>query len=119
VIGIPFPITIPDTVDKYTLIISQSTGTQNVNNQHFVVKQNFPNPAFGSTVIEYNMPHAAKVEFRLFDVLGKELEAKPLTAKQGTNTIRLEARNYEPGIYMYSIKYGDAVVTRRLMIGKK
>ncbi len=119
VIGIPFPITIPDTVSKYTLVISQQTGVQIVKNRNLEVNQNFPNPSVTATTIEFTVPNAALADFKLYNVLGKELYSRTVSARAGKNTINFETRDYEPGIYMYTIKAGDAVVTRRLMIGRK
>jgi hypothetical protein len=51
--------------------------------------------------------------------LGKQLLNKKYQAKPGKNIIELDVREFEDGIYMYTIKTGNTVVTRRMVISKK
>ena len=119
ILGFPATITQTETMNDYTFVINGPVATHQISAKNVDIKQNFPNPAIDKTTIDFIVPNTTAAEFTLFNVLGKEILKRRISAKQGKNTIELNVRDYEDGIYMYSIKTGSTVVTRRMVINKK
>jgi hypothetical protein len=117
--GFPIQSTQTETLNDYVFIIDGPLSVGWAKGKSLELKPNFPNPAVSKTSIDYIVPTAAIAEFRLFNVLGKELLNKNFKAKPGKNTIELDVREFEDGIYMYSIKTGNTVMTRRMVISRK
>ena len=114
-----FPVAVDDTITDYTFVVNPPTSVQNVNPKSLEVNQNFPNPAINKTSIDFVVQNATTAELKIYNVLGKEILTTKYNAKPGKNTIELDVREFEDGLYMYSLKTGNAVTTRRMVIGKK
>jgi hypothetical protein len=78
--------------------------------------QNSPNPVRGgATTIAYQLPQAAEVSLRLYDVTGREV-AVLASGRQdrGRHEVRLRTERFPRGIYYYVLKAGGGHVTRRM-----
>jgi len=86
---------------------------------HYSLKQNYPNPFNSSTMIEYSLPKAGKVELRLYDVSGRVIETL-INAKQtaGNHRLTFDASKYASGVYFYRLQAGDFVKTNKMVVMK-
>lgn len=85
--------------------------------ESYSLAQNYPNPFNPSTVIEYSVPTAGDVNLAVFDLLGREvrtLVSGPVTA--GVHRVRFDARDLASGVYLYRLRAGDFVQTRKLTL---
>ena len=114
-----FPVSQTDTLTGYTFVVNAPVSVNSVKASNLELKQNYPNPALGKTSIEFIVPNATTADFKLFNVLGKEIVTRKYNARQGKNIIEIDTREFEDGIYMYSVKTGNTVLTRRMVISKK
>jgi alpha-tubulin suppressor-like RCC1 family protein len=83
------------------------------------LSQNYPNPFNPSTVISYQLPVNSKVELRVFDVLGREvamLVNERMTP--GYHKVTFDAGNLASGMYIYRLKAGNTVITKKLTLIK-
>ncbi len=81
--------------------------------------QNYPNPFNPSTVIRYQLPVNSRVELRVFDMLGREVAMLVNGQVQaGHHQVTFEARNLASGMYIYRLKAGNKVITRKLTLIK-
>jgi hypothetical protein len=81
--------------------------------------QNYPNPFYNSTTIQYQLPHDGKVKLAIYDLAGKEIkilvnEAKPA----GVYKINFEAGKLSSGTYLCKIQCGDINKTKELIVLK-
>ncbi|MFC1724587.1 FlgD immunoglobulin-like domain containing protein [candidate division KSB1 bacterium] len=90
----------------------------------FGIKQNFPNPFNPSTQIKYQLPEAASVTIKVYNILGKEIRTL-VNAKEsaGYKTVMWDGldNNGVPvasGIYLYRIKAGQFNATKRMVFIK-
>jgi hypothetical protein len=83
----------------------------------FAVAQNYPNPFNPSTTISYQLPMVTYVTLKVFDVLGREV-ATLVDGLEGPGykSVRLEAHNLASGTYLYQIRAGAFVSTRRFVL---
>jgi len=85
----------------------------------FTLSQNYPNPFNPSTKIKYSVPQTSKVQIKVFDVLGNEIETlineeKPV----GTYQFTWYAENLPSGVYFYQLKAGEFVQTKKMLLLK-
>jgi hypothetical protein len=87
--------------------------------KEFNLSQNYPNPFNPVTTIQFNLPQKSSVELKIFDVLGNEVativnEEKPA----GTHSIEFNASELTSGVYLYTIKAGSFVETKKMILMK-
>jgi photosystem II stability/assembly factor-like uncharacterized protein len=87
----------------------------------YSLMQNYPNPFNPATVIKYSVKENTHVLLKVFDMLGREVatlldDQKPA----GTYTINFDAAaaGLSSGTYFYTIKAGDFVKTKKMLLLK-
>lgn len=106
------PITVPDT------IVSVRTLAAEIPSDYYL-GQNYPNPFNPSTTIEFGLPKSENVKLIVYDLLGRvvaELVNENLNA--GNYKVKFDATNLASGIYFYTLKAGDFITTKKLMLMK-
>ena len=94
-------------------------GRQQSSLSKFDAGQNSPNPFSDYTQIEFTSPSQGFVEFKIVNLLGKEIFHRVVETETGRNSIRFEAEDFLPGVYIYSLSNGSQTITRRMVISKK
>ena len=106
------------------------------NPQNFALYQNYPNPFNPTTVINYAIPSiqcrdainrvstsgssgSVQVSLKVYDVLGREV-ATLVNSKQtpGKYSVQFNASNLPSGIYFYTLRAGDFIQTRKMVLMK-
>lgn len=85
----------------------------------FKLEQNYPNPFNPSTTIKFSIPEASFVKITITDLLGREIESlvnDELSA--GNYKVDFNASELASGIYLYTIKAGNHIQTRKMMLLK-
>ncbi|MCF6268735.1 MAG: T9SS type A sorting domain-containing protein [Melioribacteraceae bacterium] len=85
----------------------------------YQLSQNYPNPFNPSTKITYQIPDSGLVTLKVYDVLGREV-AELVNSEQPTGkyTVTLNGANLSSGIYFYTMRAGDFVATKKLLLLK-
>lgn len=85
----------------------------------FALSQNYPNPFNPSTTINYQLAQKAKVELRVYDMIGKEIASLVNEVQDaGYYKVQLDANNLASGVYFYRIKAGKFTETKRMILIK-
>jgi hypothetical protein len=88
--------------------------------QEITLYQNYPNPFNSRSVIKYHIPQSSQVSLKLFDVLGREVATLVDGLRTaGTYEVEINAnalRGLSSGIYIYQLKAGSVVKTRKLVV---
>lgn len=84
----------------------------------FSVSQNTPNPAKHFTQISFNLAKSAPVTIKIANVIGNEVYSNSVAGKSGLNTISVNVSNFEPGMYFYTIRDSELVVTKRMIVDR-
>jgi len=85
----------------------------------YMLFQNYPNPFNPTTNIKYSIPQKSFVTLKVYDILGKEIDALVHEEKQvGSYEINFNATNLSSGIYFYKIQAGDFTDTKKLILIK-
>jgi len=85
----------------------------------FVLEQNYPNPFNPSTTIKYTLAEKSDVSLNVYDILGNEVATLVnATQEAGNYEINFNASNLASGLYLYKIKAGNFVSTKKMMLLK-
>jgi hypothetical protein len=89
----------------------------------YSLEQNYPNPFNPSTVISFNIPEDGHVELRVFDITGSEVamlvnEFRAAGEYNVLFNIQQQNVNYPSGVYMYQLKAGSKVFSKKMMMIK-
>ena len=85
----------------------------------FHLDQNYPNPFNPTTAIPFSVAAAGPVSLAVYNVLGQEVAVlvdEPLAA--GNYTADFRADGLPSGVYLYRLKAGSTVVTRKMLLAK-
>jgi flagellar hook assembly protein FlgD len=84
--------------------------------------QNAPNPFMGTTRISFSLPAEQEVRIRVYDVMGREVATlMDSKADAGKHSVTWNGRGSSghraaPGVYWYSLRAGEEVLTRRMVL---
>ena len=81
-----------------------------------VLGQNEPNPAVTVTRIPYSVPEPGRVTLGVENALGQLVYTDVQEAESGDNHFLLNANELPAGVYFYSIRYNDTVLTRKMVV---
>ncbi|OGU34476.1 MAG: hypothetical protein A2068_02095, partial [Ignavibacteria bacterium GWB2_35_6b] len=85
----------------------------------FALNQNYPNPFNPSTTIEFALPQSSNVKLVVYDILGRTVASLVnCDLNAGYHKINFNASNLSSGVYFYSIKAGDFISVKKLMLLK-
>ncbi len=119
----------------YILRYEKTDDVENSENEilaSFELKQNYPNPFNPTTTISYSIPSViarstamagtqsvVNVALTVYNALGQKI-ATLVNKKQaaGNYTVRFDARDLPSGIYFYTLRAGDFVATKKMILMK-
>jgi len=85
----------------------------------FRLSQNYPNPFNPTTVIEFTMLKSGPASLIVYDLLGREVKVLVNgTMDAGTYKATFDARDLTGGTYFYTLKSGDASITKKMVLVK-
>ena len=85
----------------------------------YTLSENYPNPFNPTTTIEYQVPTDSKVNLKIIDILGRDIETlvdEEVTA--GKHKVIFDASSLSSGIYIYQLRTNDKIITRKMMLLK-
>jgi len=113
VLYIPFPTA------GYRIVVHNPIGIPPISETKFDVSQNLPNPALNKTNIYVNLQHAGNFTLKISNLVGNEMLKETIMGKKGFNTVNIDASQFAPGIYFYSVSDGENSITKRMVVDRK
>ena len=90
--------------------------------ENFVLNQNYPNPFNPVTTISYELPEAAVVNLKMYDILGKEvIELVNDYKEAGRHEITFNSSSVNgltSGVYFYKVTAGSFTAVKKMQILK-
>ncbi|MCX6170297.1 MAG: T9SS type A sorting domain-containing protein [Ignavibacteriales bacterium] len=87
--------------------------------EKYDLTQNYPNPFNPTSTIRYDIPKTGFVNISVYDILGREIKVLVNEVKNpGHFEIVFDARELASGIYFYTIKAGDFVQSKKMILMK-
>lgn len=97
--------------------VSVRRGTEMVDG--FALSQNYPNPFNPTTTINYTIPEAAFVTFKVYDLLGREVATLVNGVQSaGDQSVTFNAANLPSGVYMYVMEADGYRFANKMMLMK-
>ncbi len=85
----------------------------------FALYQNYPNPFNPVTTVKFDLPKEGNVKLVVYDLNGKEVVTLVNDVlKAGVYNISFDGANLSTGVYMYSLKTGDFMDTKKMTLIK-
>ena len=85
----------------------------------YKLEQNYPNPFNPNTTIKFSIPKDVQVNLSVYNILGEKVkELKNEVIKPGYYEIEFYASTLVSGVYLYRIKAGDFVQTKKMILLK-
>jgi hypothetical protein len=82
----------------------------------FDLKAVFPNPAVNNAKIQFILGTPEAVTFKVYNLLGEEVDSQIIISQRGVNTINVNTSSYSEGMYLYSINNGSEILTKRMIV---
>jgi plastocyanin len=87
--------------------------------KEFKLDQNYPNPFNPSTNIKFQIPSSGFVSLKVYDLLGREVSTLISEYKSSGNyEIEFNASKLTTGFYVYQLKSGSFVQTKKMLLLK-
>lgn len=81
--------------------------------------QNFPNPFHATTRITFTVQNSGFTTLKVYDYLGRELNTPVQeNLNSGTYDITYDGSGLEAGVYFYSLRQGESLLTRKFVMFK-
>ncbi len=95
-----------------------------VNPAEFILEQNYPNPFNPTTLIRFSVPNVtlsgvegSRVQLRVFDVLGNEVETLVNENKSAGNyVVEFKANDLSSGVYFYKLNFGNTEAVKKMVL---
>ncbi len=81
------------------------------------VNQNYPNPFNGTSTVEVNVHHTTNLSLEVVNMMGQVVYTIDAgVAQPGMNDITIDASKLTAGVYFYTVKAGEASVTKKMIV---
>ncbi|MCU0343706.1 MAG: M20/M25/M40 family metallo-hydrolase [Ignavibacterium sp.] len=85
----------------------------------YIIEQNYPNPFNPTTKIRFSVKEKSDVKLIVYDILGRKVISLIDEEKTpGNYEVFWDASNLSSGVYLYTIKAGSFVQTRKMLLMK-
>lgn len=79
----------------------------------------YPNPVRQNMQINYPAEKAGAIELRVYDLSGRQIISKRVSANKGQNQFQLNVSGLITGTYMLQIQTDNSIITRKFQVGSK
>ena len=98
---------------------SEDDESVNLTPEEFSLSQNYPNPFNPSTKISFAVPTQELVTLKIYDILGRQVEVMMNETKSpGNYEINFNGDKLPSGTYIYEIRAGNFVETKKMVLLK-
>ena len=81
------------------------------------VMQNYPNPFAGTSTVKVNVRTTTTLSLEIVNMMGQIVQTVDAgVAQPGMNEITIDASGLTSGIYFYTVKAGEASVTKKMIV---
>ncbi|HJW27681.1 MAG TPA: T9SS type A sorting domain-containing protein, partial [Saprospiraceae bacterium] len=81
--------------------------------------QNRPNPWIEETMIPFEIPEAGEVTVTITDAQGKTMTTITKDFAAGKQQLKILNDSWPPGVYYYTVHFGDTQLTKTMLILNK
>ena len=104
-------------VEGYKLVVNDATNIADNSNIQ-VIQQNNPNPFSDLSEIQFTSGDNGIAKFKVYNMIGTVVREYDIAVKKGINKVELNAKDFNAGIYFYSLAQGTNAFTRKMIVKK-
>ena len=111
-------ITPPQMLNYYIINIlpATTTGLRDIGNDRMALYQNVPNPFSDFTDVIFYVEGEDLATVTVYNALGSVVNQQTVRTTPGENKITVNAADLANGTYIYTLRYKNAVTTKRMMV---
>lgn len=111
-------ITPPQYLNYYIINIlpSTATGLRDIGKDRMALYQNEPNPFSDFTDIKFYVEGEDQATVTIYNTFGSLVNQQSIKTLPGENKVTINASNLTSGTYIYTLKYKNAITTKRMMV---
>lgn len=106
-------------VGNYITSVEIDSVENTITPQKTILYNNFPNPFNPITIINYELTKNEKVELKIYDLLGREVQTLiNMEQPAGKHSVNFDAKGFSSGVYYYRLKAGSFISTKKMIVLK-
>ena len=106
-------------VGETTIVSVNEKGSGSSIPEEFSLDQNYPNPFNPSTTINFRVPSTSHITLKVYNMLGQEVTTLVNNEMNaGVHNVKFDASVLSSGVYFYTMKAGDFVSSKKMMLVK-
>jgi len=105
-------------ITTYKIVVMPSTNAVNENPKIQILTQNNPNPFGDRSEIQFSAEDNGVAQFKVYNLIGTVIKQYEINVKKGINKLELDGKDYDSGIYFYSLSHGNTAFTRKMIVNK-
>lgn len=109
-------ITPAQNLNYYIITILPATGIQDIGKDKMALYQNVPNPFATTTDIKFYVEGENNATVTVYNALGSVVSQQTIKTSVGENKVTINATDLASGTYIYTLKYKNAITTKRMMV---
>jgi hypothetical protein len=87
--------------------------------EYSILLDNYPNPFNARTTVRFFLPISRDIELVIYDLLGRRIEVLIDEYREaGVHGITFDASSLSSGVYFYSLRAGDVIESKRMVLLK-
>jgi len=87
--------------------------------REYSLGQNFPNPFNPSTSVQFALPESGQVQIDVYNMIGRHvMTVMNGTLNAGNHVVSIDASLLSSGMYVYRLKAGNVVLTKKMTLVK-
>ena len=95
-------------------VCTTKTGVEEIGIRSAALSAAYPNPTHANFTIPYQFAGPGKGELIIYDLIGNKVKEVVLEQKQ--RMVSLDAKQFTPGIYFYSLRVNNQVISTKKLI---
>ena len=106
----------PQNLNYYIIKISAPSGVQEIGKDKMGLYQNHPNPFSSVTDIKFYVEGEDNATITIYNALGSIINQQTIKTSLGENKVTFNASNLSSGTYIYSLRYKNSTITKRMIV---
>ena len=107
----------PYVITTYKIVVVNNTSL-NENPKIQVLLQNNPNPFNDKSEIQFSAEDNGIAQFKVYNMIGTVVLQYDIAVKKGLNKLMLDSKDFDSGVYFYSLVNGNNAFTRKMIVKK-
>jgi hypothetical protein len=107
----------PYVAKGYKIVVNASNGVNEYPGIQ-IIQQNTPNPFDDKSEIVFTSDDFGTAQFKIYNMIGNAIQQYDIAVKKGINKLVLDAKDFDSGVYFYSLVSGKNAFTRKMIVKK-